>query len=109
MQLIAIATRIEVRAPDENERLHQVEYPLQVVVLHGGQDDGNSSGRLNGVVIAGGNEAERGTLLARRTIVSVQSNERLPRHRKSLCERGATEIHCGDKPGNSRRSSARRL
>src|SRR5205823_8436977 len=52
----------------------------------------------NGIVVAGRNEAKCGALLARRTIVSVQTNERLARHCKSLCERGTTEIPCGKEP-----------
>src|SRR5262245_13959025 len=87
MELIAVATRIEIGASDQHKRLQHVENASQIVlILDRGQDDRNSSGCEDGVVIAGGNEAECGALLARGAIISVQSNKRLASHSKSLRE-----------------------
>src|SRR5262245_9131721 len=87
MQLIAIATRIQISTSYEHKCLQHIEDTGQIVlILDRGQDDGNPSGGEDGVVIAGGNEAECGALLARGAIISVQSYKRLARHSKSLRE-----------------------
>src|SRR5207248_3770716 len=77
---------------DEHEGVEHLQEAAQIGLVFGWrQNDGDPASRLNGAVVASGNEAEGGALLARRAKVSIQTNEQLgTRHRKSLSERRIT-------------------
>ena len=96
VELISIATWIEVAAADEYEGVEHVEHAAKIVLIfEGGQNNRNSTGCLDRVVVASGDVAERWSLLTRGAIISVQTHERLALHDKSLCESEVSEVPCG--------------
>jgi len=79
---VAVATGIEVAAPDEHHAVEPVEH-LHDVVLVGQrrQDHGQAAGGEDAVVVAGRDERERGVLLAGGAEIRVDTDEGLGCHR----------------------------
>ena len=86
MQHEAVAARIQIGAADQHHAVEQIEHAVQIILVgQRRQDQRNSPGIDDRIIIAGADERVGRRILLGATVIGVQSNQGLRSHKRLLC------------------------